>query len=68
MQNNFIVPNELQENSNSQQSEVPENEDEELFDILFSQPLVPQLSEVVRVGAVARVPKDDKPVVNNHMC
>ena len=65
LQNNFIVPNELQGNSNSQQSEVPE--DEELFDILFSQPLVPQLSEVVRVGVVARVPEDDKPVVNNHV-
>ena len=64
-------PNELLEDSNRKPSEVldEDDDDEEMswIDMSFSQPLVPQLSEVVRVGVIARVPEDYTPLVNNHV-
>ena len=70
LQSEIEVSNEMQGDSNSQQSEVldEDEEDKEMswIDMSFSQPLVPQLSEVVRVGVIARVPEDYTPV-NDHV-
>ena len=58
------ISNELHGDSNGQQRQACsfiEDDDDEMswVDMSFSQPLVPQLSEVVRVGVIARVPEDE---------
>jgi hypothetical protein len=58
------ISKELHGDSNGQQRQACsfiEDDDDEMswVDMSFSQPLVPQFSEVVRVGVIARVPEDE---------
>ena len=54
------VSNQSQGSSNAEQSEEDDDEAEMPWtDMSFSQPLVAQLSEVVRVGVIARVPENE---------
>ncbi len=66
MQNESEMLKELQGDSNDQHGEVANEVDDEdemsWTDMSFSQPLIPQLSEVVRVGVIARVPEDETSV------